>query len=66
MIAIKGLAELAQSFPDDEWRELRILIRKHGDAADIIIEELQRFDQKVNDDGARTVGLSERWTPHDA
>lgn len=42
MIKVDGLAELVATFPDEEWRELRILIRKRGDAAEVeIVKEIR-------------------------
>lgn len=36
-IHITGLAELAQTFQDDDWMEITIKIRKSGDGAEVIV-----------------------------
>lgn len=40
-MVIEGLAEIAERLPDDEWRELRIRIRKGPNGAEVdVIREL--------------------------
>lgn len=50
-VKIDGLAEIAHGLPDEDWYEMKVILRRRADGAEVRTTRLRKLDGAYEADG---------------